>query len=77
LHLTVSRIEADASAIVLDGTYSQHKLEGHGEDYYSEIITFRRLQPGHYRARIVEMEDVPALQDVSVLFDVHVPGHPK
>ena len=76
LHLTISRMDNDRSEVVLDGQYAQHKLNGHGDDYFSDLIAFKSLHPGHYRAQIIETEDVPPLQNVPVRFDVHVPGHP-
>jgi len=76
VHLTVFCLDTGAS-IVFDRTFTQHRLEGHGVDYYSEVITSAHLEPGHYQARIEALEDVAALKDIPVHFDVHVPGHPK
>jgi hypothetical protein len=76
VHLTLSRLTTGAST-VLDRTFVQHRLDGHGVDYFAEVITSVHLEPSHYRARIEALEDVPALQTIPVHFDVHVPGHPN
>lgn len=76
VHLSVTRLSTDAS-IVLDDTFTQHRLDGWTGDYYMEVITTAHLEPGHYQARIEALDDMTALQDIPVYFDVHVSGHPK
>lgn len=76
VRLTVTRLSTDAS-IVLDQTFTQHQLDGWTEDYYMEVITIAHLEPGHYQARIEALDDMTALQDIPVYFDVHASGHPK
>ncbi len=76
VRLIVTRLNTGNSDIVLDETFTHHRLSGLGNDYFSETITSAHLDPGHYQARIEALADIPALQDVAVRFDLHVPGHP-
>jgi hypothetical protein len=75
VHLVISRLDGDRVSVVLDLTSADHRLEGWGGSEYSKIIAGTTLEPGRYRAHIEALDNVPALQDVPVDFDVHVPGN--
>jgi len=75
VHLVISRLAGNRAIVVLDLTSADHTLEGWGSSEYSKIIAGITLEPGRYRAHIEALDNVPALQDVPVAFDVHVPGN--
>jgi hypothetical protein len=77
VRLTVTLLGAGTSRTVLDGVYSSHEMEGYGSAYFSKIVARARLEPGRYHARIEALENLPALSDVPIRFDVHVPGNAK
>jgi hypothetical protein len=73
VRLILSRVEGDNIESLIDETFFEQRLESHGANSFSKIITGRTLDPGEYRIRLESLQNIPELSDVSVSFNVHAP----
>jgi len=74
VRLRVERLDKSGAASILDAEFTDHDLESHGSGHFSKRVTYIRLEPARYRAKIEALEDIPALAGVTH-FGIHVAGH--
>jgi hypothetical protein len=75
INLTITRIIHDNESVIYSNNIYQEPMYGFTSRFFSKLIFSVPLEGGMYKIYVKTLQETPELSNVSVHFDIHVPGN--